>query len=94
MIYSDDHYTKDCPHKDEFMKFLKGNVQLDVLKNTFPAQHQGMIAQNPASSQADHEDASSSGHVLMIGNKTITLTTRTKTYDNPEQQPSGSTSST
>ena len=38
MICSDDHYTKDCPHKEEVAKFLKANAQPVVLKNPFPTQ--------------------------------------------------------
>ncbi len=48
MICADDHYTKDCPHKEEVTKFLKANAQPAVLKNPFSAQQQGMVAQNPA----------------------------------------------
>ena len=52
-----------------------------------------MVAQNLAPTQAGHENASSSSHVLMIGSETIALTTRRKTYDNPEQKTSGGASS-
>ena len=52
-----------------------------------------MVAQNPAPNQIGHEDACSSSHVLMLGSDTIALTTRMKTYENPESQTGGSTSS-
>jgi hypothetical protein len=38
MICTKDHYTKDCPHKDEVTWFLKGNSQPVVLTNPFPPQ--------------------------------------------------------
>ena len=36
MICGDDHYTKECPHKDQVTKFLKGNSQPAVLTDPFP----------------------------------------------------------
>ena len=38
MIYGDDHHTKDCPHCEEFTKFLKGTSQLAILTDPFPPQ--------------------------------------------------------
>jgi hypothetical protein len=31
LICSDDHYTQDCPHRDELTKLFKGNSQPAVL---------------------------------------------------------------
>ena len=97
MIFSKDHYTKDCHHKDGVTWFLKGNSQPAVLKDPFSSQQQQMIAQNNSplqGGQTSHVDDSTSGHVLMMANDTVTLTTREKTYDsNPDKQPNGSTSS-
>jgi hypothetical protein len=31
LICGDDHYTRDCPHRDEVEKLFKGNSQLVVL---------------------------------------------------------------
>ena len=97
MIYAKDHYTKDCPRKDEVTWFLKGNSQPMVLTNPFPPQQQQMIAQNIVPSQGvqtGHIDASTSAHVLMMANETISLMTREKTYDtNPDKQSNESTSS-
>ena len=50
MICTEDHYTKDYPHKDEVTWFLKGNSQLAVFADPFPPQQQQMIAQNLAPS--------------------------------------------
>ena len=51
MIYGDDHYTKDYPHKDQVTKFLKGDFEPAILTNPFPPQKQQLITQNPAPSQ-------------------------------------------
>ena len=97
MICVKDHYTKDCPHKDEVTQFLKGNSQPVVLKYPFPLHQQQMITQNPTPSQGGqtgHADASTSTHVLMMANEIVGLTTRAKTYDiTPDKQPNRSTSS-
>ena len=84
MICVKDHYTKDCPHKDEITRFLKDNSQPTVLKDPFRPQQQQIITQNPSplqGGQTGHADASLSAHVLMMANETIALTTRAKTYD-------------
>ena len=103
MICEDEHYTKDYPHKEKVMKFLKGNSQPTVLTDPFPPQQQQMVAQNHAPSQGGkpgHGDASTSAHVLMMSNETVVLTTRAKTYnttpdkqvnESPPSQPSTTT---
>ena len=55
MTCAKDNYTKDCPHKDEVTRFLKGNSQPPVLKDHFPPQQQQMITQNLAPSQEDKQ---------------------------------------
>jgi hypothetical protein len=88
LMCGEDHYTRDCPHRDEVTKFLKGNSQPVVLTNPFPPQQQTMVAQNPAPPQGGNTghppsgDASSSSHVYMF-NGTVDLMTRTNTYDTP-----------
>ena len=68
-----------------------------VIKDPFPSQQQQMITQNPSPSQGGqtgHAYSSSSTHVLMMANETITLMTQAKTYDTtPNPQTHGSTSS-
>lgn len=97
MICVEDHYTKDCPHKEEITWFLKSNSQLVVLKDHFPPQQQQMITQNPFPSQGrqtGHANSSLITHVLMMFNDIVTLMTRAKTYDTtPDPQTNGSTSS-
>ena len=78
MICVEDHCTKYFPHKEEVTGFLEGNSQPAVLKDPFPPKQRQMITQNPAPSQGVHKghaDASSSAHVLMMSNETISLTT-------------------
>jgi hypothetical protein len=66
MICAEDHYTKDCPHREEVTKFMKGTSQPAILTNPFLTQQQQMVALNTAPVQggnAGHpnlEDASSS----------------------------------
>jgi hypothetical protein len=36
LICGNDHYTRDCPHRDEVAKCFKGNSQPVVLKKYFP----------------------------------------------------------
>ena len=95
MICVENHYTKDCPHKDEVTQFLKGNSQPAVLIDTFPPQQQQIISQNPVPSQGGqigHVDASTSAHVLMMANETVSMTTRAKMYNtNPNKQYNGNT---
>jgi hypothetical protein len=83
LICSDDHYTRDCPHRDEVAKIFKGNSQPTVLTHPFP-QQQSLVAQTPTpggSSNQPHDEASKSTHIYMFN--WINLTTRTTTYDTP-----------
>jgi hypothetical protein len=83
LICGDDHYTRDCPHRDEVAKLFKGNSQPAVLTQPFP-QQQSMVAQTPTpggSSSQSHDEASTSAHIYMFNG--IDLTTHTMTYDTP-----------
>jgi hypothetical protein len=84
LICGDDHYTRDCPHRDEVAKLFKGNSQPAVLTQPFP-QQQSMVAQTPptggSSSHPPNDEASTSAHIYMFNG--IDLTTRTMTYDTP-----------
>lgn len=76
---------KDCPHRDEVTKFLKGTSQPIVFTDPFPPQQQ-MVVENPTPPKVGNAgrppsgDASSSVLVLMCV-ETVNLTTRAKTYD-------------
>jgi hypothetical protein len=68
------------------MKLQKGKSQLVVLMDPFPPQHQQLVTQNHAPSEgwkADHGDVSTSSHVLMMANESVSLRTQAKTYDTP-----------
>jgi hypothetical protein len=83
LICGDDHYTRDCPHRDEVAKIFKGNLQPAVLTQPFP-QQQSLVAQTPTtggSSNQLHDEASTSAHIYMFNR--VNLTTRTATYDMP-----------
>jgi hypothetical protein len=36
LICGEDHFTRDCPHRNEVAKLFKGNSQLVVLTQSFP----------------------------------------------------------
>jgi hypothetical protein len=86
LICGDDHFTRDCPHRDEVAKLFKGNSQPVVLTQPFP-QQQSMVSQAlapPAGGSSSHppsDEASTSAHIYMFNG--IDLTTRTTTYDTP-----------
>jgi hypothetical protein len=83
IIYGDDHYTHDCPHRNEVAKLFQGNSQPVVLTQPFP-QQQSMVSRTPSlggSSSHPHDEASTSAHIYMFNG--INLTTRSKTYDTP-----------
>jgi hypothetical protein len=83
IICGDDHYTRDCPLRNEVAKIFQGKSQLALLTQPFP-QQQYMVAQTPSpggSSRDPNDEASSSAHIYMFNG--INLTTRSKTYDTP-----------
>jgi hypothetical protein len=83
LICGDDHYTRDCPHRDEVAKIFKGNSQPAVLTQPFP-QQQSLVAQTPTpggSSNQPHDETSNSAHIYMFNG--VNLTTRSTTYDAP-----------
>jgi hypothetical protein len=90
LICGEDHYTRDCPHRDKVAKLFKGNSQPVVLTHPFP-QQQSLVAQNPAPptgsnpSHPPNEEASSSAHIYMFNG--VYLTTHTMTYDTPPGKP-------
>jgi hypothetical protein len=90
LICGDDHYTRDCPHRDEVAKLFKGNSQAVVLTHPFP-QQQSLVAQNPTPSiggNPNHppsKEASSSAHIYMFNG--IDLTTHTTMYNTPPGKP-------
>jgi hypothetical protein len=90
LICGDDHYTQDCPHRDEVAKLFKGNSQPVVLTQPFP-QQQSMVSQTPSpggsSSHPSHDEASTSAHIYLFNE--IDLTTLSMTYDTPVKPDKG-----
>jgi len=72
LISEEDHYTKDCPHRADINRFLKGtSIAPAVLTNPFPSQKTQMVTQ-------DQPSASNNSYVLMCTtdkDKEVTLTT-------------------
>jgi hypothetical protein len=86
MIFAEDQYMKDCPHREEVAKVLKGTSQPVVLTNPFLIQQEKMVAEYPSPLQgrnADHphhqDTSSSTAHVFMY-TKTVNLTAKDKNY--------------
>ena len=69
LICEEDHYTKDCPHRAEVSRLLKGTPT--VLKEPFPSQHMQLVEQ-PQSS------VSSGSQVFMSGTVPIYVATWSK----------------
>jgi hypothetical protein len=83
LICGDDHYTRDCPHRDEVAKIFKGNSQPAMLTQPF-LQQQYLVAQTPTpggSSNQPFDEASTSAYIYMFNG--VNLTTRSATYDTP-----------
>jgi hypothetical protein len=84
LICGEDHFTRHCPHHDEFVKIFKGNSQPTMLTQNFP-QHQSMVSQVlslPIGGGSNHppsDEASRSDHIYIFNG--IDLTTCTTTYD-------------
>jgi hypothetical protein len=92
MICTKDHYTKYFPNHEEVAKFLKCTSLPIVLNETFPTHQQQMVAQNHAPPQggdvghSHHGDASSSVAKVFMCKDTVSLMTKSKTYDTPPKK--------
>jgi hypothetical protein len=89
IICGDDHYTRECPHRNEVAKLFQGNSQPVVLTQPFP-QKQSMVSQTPSprgNSSHPHDGASMSAHIYMFNG--INLTTHSKTYNTPGNPDNG-----
>jgi hypothetical protein len=83
LICGDDHYTRDCPHRNEVAKLFKGNSQPAVLTQPF-SQQQSLVAQTPTpggSSNQPPDEALTSAYIYMFNG--VNLTTRSTTYNMP-----------
>ena len=60
LICDEDHYTRDCPHRAEVAKIVKGSQTPAVLKDPFPNQDSKMIG---SSSSANEEPILMMSHV-------------------------------
>jgi hypothetical protein len=89
MICMEENYTKDCPHREEFAKFMKGTSQPVVLTNPFPTHQQQMVTKTlplrkgENAGHSHHGDASSSVAQVFMCKDTVRLMTRAKNYDTP-----------
>ena len=52
LICEEDHYTRDCPHRAEVAKIIKGSETPAVLKDPFPKQESKMIGSSSSSGEA------------------------------------------
>ena len=51
IICDEDHFTKECSHRDEVSKFVKGSPTPTVLKDPFPVQDRKMIGSSSNTSE-------------------------------------------
>jgi hypothetical protein len=89
IICGDNHYTRDCQHRNEVAKLFQGNSQPAVLTQPFP-QQKSMVPQTASpwgSSSHPHDEALTSAHIYMFNG--INLTTLSKTYDTPANPDKG-----
>ena len=71
-LCGDDHFTKECPRREEMNKFLKNNPTSTVL--TEPFQYQQQLVDHTYL----HEPSSSMDEIRMMSIETVGMTTRTK----------------
>ena len=69
LICEEDHFTRDCPHRAEVVKIVKGSPTPAVLKDPFPKQESKMIG---SSSSASEEP------ILMMSH--VRIATRSQDY--------------
>ena len=69
LICEEDHYTRDCPHRAEVAKIIKGSETPAVLKDPFPKQESKMIGSSSSSGEAP---------ILMMSH--VRIATRSQDY--------------
>ena len=70
LLCGGDHFTKECPHREEITQFLKTNHAPAILTNPFPSQQQ------PIDHMSNQGNSSSSEKIHMMSLDTINLQTR------------------
>ena len=70
LLCGGDHFTKECPHRDEINKFLKSNPAPAVLTDPFPSQQQLI------DHMSNQGTSNSMKEIRMMSSKTINLNTR------------------
>ena len=86
LLCGGDHFSKECPRRDEISQFLKSNPAPAVLTDPFPSQQQLI------DHMSNQGNSSSSEEIHMMSSDTISLQSRIqscgKTIDNKEDQSS------
>ena len=72
-----DHFSKECPRRDEITQFLKTNPTPVVLTDPFPSQQQLI------DHMSNQGNSSSSEKTRIMSSDTINLQTRSQNYDKP-----------
>ena len=72
-----DHFTKECPLREEVGKFLKASPTTGILKDPFPSQQQLI------DHKSLNETYSSIDEVRMMSSETVNLNTREHSYEPP-----------
>ena len=77
LLCGGDHFSKECPHRDEISQFLKSNPAPPVLMDPFPSQQQLI------DHMSNQGNSSLSKEICMMSSDTIHLQTRSQNYDKP-----------
>ena len=76
LLCGGDHFTKECPRRDEISQFLKSNPTPTVLMDPFPYQQKLIDLSNQGHSSLSEE-------ICMMSSDTISLQTQSQNYENP-----------
>ena len=87
MLCCGDHFSKECPCRDEISQFLKSNPAPAVLMDPFPYQQQLI------DHMSNKENSSSSNEIRMMSSDTISFQTRSQSYDKPVDKKEDNSSS-
>ena len=79
LIYGGDHFTKECPRREEVGKILKSSPTPTVLKYPFSSQQQLI------DHKSLNEASSSIDEVCMMSSEMVNLNTRAHSYDPPPE---------
>ena len=87
LLCEGDHFTKECPRRDEITQFLKTNPAPTVITDPFPSQQQLI------DHMSNQGNSSSLEEIHMMSLDTISFQTRSQSYDKPADKKEDNSSS-